>query len=93
MGAPPSGFEFGAEFSQQYQQVQGLAHRGGQPIHLREMRLAGDRIRFVLVDAIDYTYREVYEGRISGAAMEGTVVGEGGAPHVRQPWRAVRMNP
>lgn len=57
---------------------------------VREERLEGERIAFVLAGDEDYLRRYRYEGRVSGDTMEGTVRGEGSALRSEMKWRAMR---
>lgn len=76
------------EFTQQFQEIDGSARREGKLVHVRDARLDGDRISFVLIDDADYLQRQRFEGRVNGKAIEGTVRGEGAAPRVQYNWRA-----
>jgi hypothetical protein len=81
------------EFTQKFQDIAGSARRDGQPVHLRDARLDGDRISFVLIDDADHLHRQNFEGRVSGKTIEGMVQGAGSAPRTRQTWRASRNPP
>jgi SAM-dependent methyltransferase len=70
---------------QRYQMIEGSIQLGALHAGLREARLVGDRIGFVFVD--NSGVRHEFAGRVSGAAMEGTVRAEGG-PVTR--WTATR---
>ncbi len=93
VGASGRGFTFEAQFKQQYQEIEGTVHRDGRLVFLRDERLDGERIQFVLIDDVDYQHREIFDGRVKGNVIEGTMRGEGTAPHVRRTWRAVRSKP
>jgi hypothetical protein len=76
------------EFTQKFQEIEGSARRDGKLVHVRDARLDGDRISFVLIDDADHFHRQHFEGRVSGKAMEGTVRGGGAAPRTQHNWRA-----
>ncbi len=78
------------DIRQTYQEITVSAYSAGKRNAVREERLDGERIGFVLVDDDDYMKRYRFEGRVSGDAMEGTVRGEGGAPRAEMKWRAMR---
>jgi SAM-dependent methyltransferase len=75
---------------QTFQEITVSAYSAGRKHAVREERLEGERIRFVLVDDDDYLKRYRFEGRVSGDAMEGTARGEGSAPRTEMKWRATR---
>jgi len=81
------------EFTQKFQEIEGSARRDGKLVHVRDARLDGDRISFVLIDDADHFHRQHFEGRVSGKAMEGTVRGGGAAPRTQHNWRANRNPP
>lgn len=78
------------ELNQIFQEIEGTASRGGRPFYLRDARLDGDRIAFVLIDNGDYALQWRFEGRVIGSVIEGTVRGEGKAPRNQHKWRATR---
>ena len=78
------------EIGQTFQEITVNATSAGKRHAVREERLEGERIRFVLVDDNDYLKRYRFEGRVSGDTMEGTVSGEGSAPRTEMKWRAMR---
>ena len=78
------------EIRQTFQEITVSAFSAGKKHAVRDGRLEGERIGFVLVDDDDYMKRYRFEGRVSGDAMEGTVRGEGGAPRAEMKWRAMR---
>ena len=81
------------EFTQKFQEIEGSARRDGKLVHVRDVRLDGDRISFVLIDDADHFHRQHFEGRVNGKAMEGTVRGGGAAPRTQHNWRANRNPP
>lgn len=76
------------EFTQKFQEIDGSARREGKLVHVRDARLDGDRISFVLIDDVDHLHRQHFEGRVNGKAIEGTVRGGGTAPRTQHSWRA-----
>jgi ubiquinone/menaquinone biosynthesis C-methylase UbiE len=87
------GKPYAIELNQIFQEIEGMASRAGRPFYLRDARLDGDRITFVLIDNDDYTLQWRFEGRISGNAIEGTMRGEAKAPRNQHKWRATRAAP
>lgn len=86
----PGGQPYEMQFRQQFQEIDGSAVRAGKPSHMRDARLDGERISFLLVDGADYNHLQRFEGRVNGDVIEGTVRGEGTAPGVQYQWRATR---
>lgn len=78
------------EFTQKFQEIEGSARRDGKLVHLRDARLTGDRISFVLIDDADHLHRRHFEGRVNGKTIEGTMRGGGSAPRTQHSWRAAR---
>jgi len=78
------------ELQQTYQEIGGSARYAGKPAYLRDARLEGERISFILVDGADYSHVQRFEGRVNGNLIEGTVRGEGTAPSAQYKWRATR---
>ena len=76
------------DIKQDRQQVSGGARVQGGFLPLFDARLAGDRIRFVLVDEHRAWH---FEGRVSGSLMEGSVRAGIGNAEVARPWRATRV--
>jgi SAM-dependent methyltransferase len=81
------------EFTQKFQEVEAKAWREGKLAHIRDVRLDGDRLSFVLVDDADHFHRQYFEGRVKGSVMEGSLRGGGSAPRKELAWRAVRTKP
>jgi hypothetical protein len=79
------------EFTQKFQELEGSARRDGKLVHVRDARIDGDRLSFVLIDDIDHFHRQHFEGRVRGAAIEGTVHGGGSAARGQLAWRATRI--
>ena len=78
------------EFTQKFQDLEGRARRDGKLVHVRDARIDGDRLTFALIDDVDHFHRQHFEGRVRGAAIEGTVRGGGSAPRKQLTWRASR---
>ena len=78
------------EFMQKFQDLEGRARRDGKLAHVRDARIEGDRLSFVLIDDVDHFHRQHFEGRVRGGAIEGTVRGGGSAPRKQLAWRASR---
>ena len=74
-----------ATLEQRYQVIEGSLKLGALNAGLREPRLVGDRISFAFVD--NAGVRREFTGRVSGAAMDGTLRAEGGA---ETRWTATR---
>lgn len=81
------------EFTQRFQEVEAVARREGKVAHIRDVRLDGDRLSFVLINDADHFHRQYFEGRVKGSVVEGTVRGGGSAPRKELQWRAVRAKP
>jgi hypothetical protein len=80
------------EFTQKFQDLEGRARRDGKLVHVRDARIDGDRLTFVLIDDVDHFHRQHFEGRVRGAAIEGTARGGGSAPRRQLMWRATRSS-
>ena len=78
------------DIRQRFQEIIVNATADGSARTVRDDRLEGERITFVLVDDDDYFRRHRFEGYVAGDAIEGTVRGEGTAPRVEMRWRATR---
>jgi SAM-dependent methyltransferase len=81
------------EFKQNFQEVDGSARRGGRLVHLRDARIEGDRLSFVLIDDADHTHRQLFEGQVREKLIEGTVRGSGSALRRQQSWKASKLTP
>lgn len=79
---------FDVELSQQLQEIKGGARVMGGFLPLFEARLAGDRIRFAIVDE---HLSHHFDGRVTGSLMEGTVASGIGRAKVENRWRAMRV--
>jgi hypothetical protein len=90
IGAPDLTQLLEIEFTQKFQELEGRARRDGKLVHVRDARIDGDRLTFVLIDDVDHFHRQHFEGRVRGAAIEGTVRGGGSAPRRQLAWRAHR---
>src|SRR5690606_2227510 len=60
--------KFGGTPSQQYLEIQGVAHFGGRAILLRETSLKGDEIRFVV--GLEAGVPRAFRGRVNGNKIE-----------------------
>jgi hypothetical protein len=83
------------EVKQRYQDASAHARVNGVPTPVWDLRLDGDRVRFVVVDSTDRDSEAslYFEGRVSGDVIEGEVArGVGNARGVTR-WRAVRVAP
>ncbi len=92
IGEVPGARTLELEFAQRYQDVSASAVLDGEPTHVWEAKLEGDRVSFVLVEGHG-TEREAglyFEGRVAGRAIEGAVTRGVGRPRQTLPWRAER---
>jgi len=78
------------DLNQQYQRVSGVVTLGQQRLRLRNARLEGDRLSFVLLEhqRRDYGIRMDYTGRVKGDRIEGEMTGTEFTRPVK--WAAVR---
>ena len=76
------------DLSQQVQEIRGGARVNGGFLPLFEARLAGDRIRFAIVDD---QHSHHFDGRVTGSLMEGTVASGIGRAKAENRWRATRV--
>ena len=77
------------DITQRYQQISADAVLGGAPVPVWEAKLESDRIRFVIVDALD-TDDEAglyFEGRVSGSVIEGSIGRSVGSARRAESWR------
>ena len=93
---PPSAGDdvaFEMELRQKYQALDGYVRSDGQPNGLWEPKLEGSRIRFAVVDIRDRDNETTFyfEGRVSGATMEGEGVRNVGNAQSPFRWRAARL--
>lgn len=84
---PTGAREYEVDFEQRFQEIKGGARVAGGFLPAFDARLTGDRIAFVLAEN-DMSYR--YEGRVSGAAIEGKVRWGYGPRQQEGTWRATR---
>lgn len=69
------------ELSQEFQSIEGTATVNGQRLPIREGRLDGDRLRFVLAQGRDSQEKSaVFEGRLRGDVLEGELRPAAGQP-------------
>jgi hypothetical protein len=76
------------ELSQQLQEIRGGVRVAGGFLPFFEAQLAGDRIRFAIVDE---HHSHHFDGRVTGSLMEGTVVSGIGRARVENRWRGMRV--
>ena len=80
------------DFSQRYQQISADAVLGGAKAQVWEAMLESERVRFVIVDALD-TEDEAglyFEGIVKGSVIEGSVARGVGAARRVETWRVDR---
>ena len=79
------------ELRQQYQEIGGHAQFDGRHAQVWEPRLSGDRLSFVIVDDRDREDEAglYFEGRVSGAVIEGRFRRGAGHAQTVHDWRAV----
>jgi hypothetical protein len=78
------------DMNQQFQRISGVAKVGQQRLRLRDAKLRGTEIRFVLLEQqrADHGVRYDYVGRVQGDRIEGEVVVNEGNKRTR--WMASR---
>jgi SAM-dependent methyltransferase len=83
------------DFRQTFQMIDGIARLDGQPAQMWHMRLTGDRLSFVIVDAADRDDEAslYFEGRVTGTTIEGEVKRGVGNARTTIRWRAARSGP
>lgn len=81
------------EVKQRYQEVSAHARLNGMPSPVWEMKLAGDRLSFVVVDTTDRDNEAgfYFDGRVSGDVIEGELARGVGAGRSVTRWRAVKV--
>jgi hypothetical protein len=81
------------EVKQRYQEVSAHARLNGVPSPVWEMKLAGDRLSFVVVDTTDRDNEAgfYFDGRVSGDVIEGELARGVGAGRSVTRWRAVKV--
>ena len=93
VGAGDPAQQLEMEFNQKYQEIEGSVRRDGRLVQVRDTRIDGDRVSFVLIDDADHFHRQYFEGRVRGKTIEGTVRGGGSAPRRQLDWQAHRTAP
>jgi SAM-dependent methyltransferase len=83
------------DFRQTFQAIDGIARLDGQSAQMWEVRLRGDRVSFVIVDAADRDDEAslYFEGRVSGKTIEGEVKRGVGGSQTAMRWQAARVSP
>ena len=89
-GALPGVDAFEVEFTQKYQDLEATVRGLKGPVAVREARLDGSRIAFMLVDEKDYADRVLLEGTAGADSMEGVARGDGPSWKGERKWRAHR---
>jgi Methyltransferase domain len=85
---PGGAREYEIEFEQKFQRISGGARVPGGYLPAFDAEIAGDRIRFVLVE--DQTSHH-FEGRVAGLMIEGVVRSGFGRQRPAHRWRAERV--
>jgi hypothetical protein len=86
-GGAPANWDF--NFEQRFQMFDGLATSGSQKIKLRQPKLEGDQISFVVAaKPNDSASRLDFKGTVKGDLIEGTVQAGEGAGQKQLPWSA-----
>lgn len=82
--------EYELALRQQYQKVEGLVRLDGKMGQLRDIKLSGDQISFVVheVAGTSGTLRREFTGRVNGNTLQGTVK----SPSGESKWSATRSN-
>jgi SAM-dependent methyltransferase len=88
MQLPAGARNYDFELEQTYQRVRGGARVPGGYLPAFEARLSGDRIAFVMVEN-DTSHH--FEGRVTGAEMQGMVSSGAGRERAASRWRATRV--
>jgi hypothetical protein len=92
LDGPGGARRYDLELRQKYQEIDGMVRYGNKVGGLWNAGLRGDRLRFVIVDdsgEIDSNF--YFDGRVSGDAIEGTVLRGVGAAQTKMQWRAARL--
>jgi hypothetical protein len=76
--------------NQQFQRISGVAKVGQQRLRLRDAKMRGDAIAFVLLEQprADHGVRYDYSGRVKGNNIEGEIIVSDGNRRLR--WDATR---
>lgn len=92
---PPIERQLELELAQRYQEITATARLNGVPAQVWEVRLEGDRFRFVVVDTTDRENEAslYFSGRVSADVMEGDVTRGVGASRSTIRWQAARIRP
>jgi hypothetical protein len=86
-GGSPASWDL--DFEQRFQMFDGTAAAGGQKVKLRQPKLEGDQISFVVATKPgDSASRHTFKGTVKGDTMEGTLLVGEGAAQKRLPWSA-----
>lgn len=89
--AKPQPFDF--ELTQSFQFLDGSARLGAESSKLYALSLSGDAIRMSFASGLDSAtrapLRHVFEGRVDGERIDGTVTIGDGARARKLPWRAM----
>jgi len=94
LAVPPIERLLDLELTQRYQEVSAHARLNGVPSQVWEVKLAGERLSFVVVDSTDRENEEIlyFEGRVNGDTVEGELARGVGNARTKLPWRAVRVS-
>lgn len=91
MGQSGAGREYFLSLVQTFQKIQGEVKMEGRNRAIKELRLAGDRLSFALVDEVQGKRVSMrFSGRISGDSIEGGVEVQGGPDAGYYGWTAER---
>jgi len=91
LGDGPDRKHYVLEAEQQFQVVTASGREGSWPLDVSDIKLAGDAISFkVDADLGGKIVSELYEGRVAGDAITGTVRKAGAAKSTGVVWKAVR---
>jgi hypothetical protein len=82
------------ELKQKFQEIDGFVRYGKKATGLWNVKLAGDRINFVIVDDTGPVETNLYfDGRVAGDSIEGMIKRGIGSDQQEIPWRAARIAP
>ena len=85
----PGKRRYEVEFDQRFQQVAGEARFPAGTVPLWEAALAGDTVRFVVLEP-NAEVSSYFSGRVRGQVIEGTVDRDVGSARTAYAWRAIR---
>lgn len=93
IGSTPNARGLELEFSQRFQEVSASARLDGVAARVWETRLESDRLSFVIAQDLgtDDEASLYFEGKVSGALIEGSVSRGVGSARAVQTWRAERL--